>query len=266
MNKSEECTIFTSQLRGCHSNLHCNFISWLYWAWNHWGHSFQVVSICLNEEGIHWPGSFSIISESPGFFKLFIWLYFVSVTKVFFDKSGIVNYFLLSFSSSNAWISLTRGLVHLRSFLLLLSRVRTLNESWSMIGFSNFKHGMSMAFFSFTFLAEVEVWTDTALISNSLDWSCIAAITYYSWMNFHFLVSSFLAEIISNHSLESLSSIWFYFLSKNLNQTLVKAALEFSCTIASSTRKSSFVDLWSIASEANQLAVIVVNLLLFWLV
>jgi hypothetical protein len=61
-----------------------------------------------------------------------------------------------------------------------------------------------MSFAGFAFLTEIKVWTDTALVSDPLDRAHTAAVADNALMDLHCLFLSFLANVVSNHSLEGL--------------------------------------------------------------
>jgi len=71
---------------------------------------------------------------------------------------------------------------------------------------------------SLTLLAEVEVRTHTALVSDSLNGRDTASITSHSLMHLHGLVCSLLAKIVNHQSLESLSSVGLHIIFHNLEQ------------------------------------------------
>jgi hypothetical protein len=66
---------------------------------------------------------------------------------------------------------------------------------------------MRVLLLSLTFLAEVEVRADTALVSDSLDWRSVAAIADNIVVELAGLISSLLAQVVNHHSLEGLGSV-----------------------------------------------------------
>ena len=66
-------------------------------------------------------------------------------------------------------------------YILILVLARY--ESRSLVSSSNLKHRMRMSFLGFALFAEVKVWADTALVSDTLDWVSLASITSYALVN-----------------------------------------------------------------------------------
>lgn len=112
-------------------------------------------------------------------------------------------------------------------------------------------------------LAEVEVGTDTALVSDALNWVDTAAIAGDRLMNLSSLLVLLFGQIVSDLSLEALSGEGLDLLLENLDQALEKGALKFASAIASSAGESLLVDLSAVASEADESVLLVVHLLLF---
>jgi hypothetical protein len=107
-----------------------------------------------------------------------------------------------------------------------------------VILFSDLQEGMGMGLGLFASLAEIEVWTDTALVSNASNWGHITAITSHFLMHFLLLLLSLLSQVLANHSLELLSGEGFDLFTDNLIDILHVLVLHNSCSIAFSARQS----------------------------
>ena len=83
-----------------------------------------------------------------------------------------------------------------------------------------------MSFLGFALFAEVKVWADTALVSDTLDWVSLASITSYALVNLCQLVSSLFTKVIHHQSLEGLGGVGFDFLSKDLDQVIEEFAVK----------------------------------------
>lgn len=176
----------------------------------------------------------------------------MSITKVFLNKSGIVDDFLFSWSllGARSW-----GLANIWLLTLVdintLVRVLALNESWCLFGSSDLKHWVLVNLLSLTFFTQIKVMTNTAFVSDSLNWTNLTAITSNTGMHLGLLVSSSLSKVINHQSLESLGSIGMNFFSKHLNQVIEEFAVEGTWSVASSARKSFLINFGTITSEAD---------------
>lgn len=122
-----------------------------------------------------------------------------------------------------------------------------------------------MLFLGFTLLAEVEVWADTALVSNALDWVDLATITGNSLMDLKSLISRFFVQIVNHKSLESLSSVRLDLFFDNLLHVLEGSTLDLACSVTFSAWEALLIDLGSVTSEASQSVIRVFNLFLLLL-
>ena len=64
-----------------------------------------------------------------------------------------------------------------------------------------------MLLFNFTLVTEIKVRADTALVSDALDGSGVAAITDNIVVDLTSLISSLLAQVVNHHSLEGLGCV-----------------------------------------------------------
>lgn len=101
MSKSKEGLIASWELWRGHLHRDSDGITFLdSLLQNEWD-ALKIITIGVDEDGVLWPGSLSIVSKSPRLSEGLIWQDFVLVTKAFFDESGVVrNNFLL-------WLSLS---------------------------------------------------------------------------------------------------------------------------------------------------------------
>jgi hypothetical protein len=74
-------------------------------------------------------------------------------------------------------------LAFVKIYVYILILVLARYESRSLVSSSNLKHRMRMSFLGFALFAEVKVWADTALVSDTLDWVNLASITSYALVN-----------------------------------------------------------------------------------
>ena len=152
---------------------------------------FQIIPICLNERGIFRPIRVTSVSEGPSLLKGLACKDRITITETFLNESSLmINSLFLRFFIQISWSRLIHRridrLIHERAFILRMA----LNEHRGMLRFSYLQEKMRMWFFSFTLFAEIEIWASAALISDTLNWSGIAPITWYTFMDLWCLISS----------------------------------------------------------------------------
>jgi hypothetical protein len=94
-----------------------------------------------------------------------------------------------------------------------------------LLRLSYLKERMTMHLLYFASITEVEVWTDAALISDTLNRTNSTAIAGYSIMDLRGLFSSSFTKVVNHQSLEGLSSIRLDFLLNYLDKISVKFIL-----------------------------------------
>jgi len=222
MNKSKECTVLAWKLRGSQGNLNSDFIAWFDESFQFLRNWIHCIAICLDKECVLRPVIIAVISESPLFDKGLLWNYLESISEILFHKSCIVDYFLLSFFS----LASTFLLLGSSIYIDIKVGIGALDESWRLGRLPNLEHGVLVIFLNFTFLAEIEVWADTALVPNSSNWLNSAPITSNIAMNLSSLISCLLSEIVHHESLEGLSGVGFHFISHSFHQSLVEGIMK----------------------------------------
>jgi len=95
VDESEEGNVVTCDLGGFHLNGNVDFLSRLHYLQDALRRSLEVITICLNKEGVFRPVEFASISESPCLDELFSSEERESITEAFLDESSLVNDLLL---------------------------------------------------------------------------------------------------------------------------------------------------------------------------
>jgi hypothetical protein len=105
-------------------------------------------------------------------------------------------------------------------------RVRTLEEGWGVLGSSNLEERVAMVSLLLTFLTEVEIGADAALIADTLNRSDTATVTGNALVNLRSLISCLLPKVVNHKSLKGLSCIGLYLLLDNLYKIAIELVLE----------------------------------------
>lgn len=85
---------------------------------------------------------------------------------------------------------------------------------------------MSVTLISFAFLTEIKVWADTAFVSDSLDWACLASVAGYIGMDLCLLVCCLFTQVVNHESLECLGSVGLNLISHDLDYFIEELVVE----------------------------------------
>lgn len=194
MDKSKEGNIVSWLSRGSHSESNIDFSGRQNWTFNSERNSTEIIAISLNKESIFWPLSITWISESPWFGELLASKYWESIAEALLHKPSLIEDFLVSWLFlAFSWHALVliawwNAALHWLVVLLILA----VDKSWCMFSLSDFQEWMTVSFLSFAFITKVEVWADTALITDSLNRTSLASVTSYTVMNLRSLIGRLL--------------------------------------------------------------------------
>lgn len=205
VSKSEEGLIASWELWRGHLDVDGHSVSLLDLLFQNEWNTLEIISVSVDEDGVFWPGSLSVVSESPGLDEALVWQDFVLVTEAFLDESSVVDYNIL------LWLSLSPIATLLCSIVLADEFVRDL------VWVSDLEKSVRMVDFCLTLFAKVEVRVHSALVSDTLDWVAVTIVTDDVLMDdLSLLLLLFLKEV-NNH----LSKVRLVFRSNLLSKVLV---------------------------------------------
>ena len=115
---------------------------------------------------------------------------------------------------------------------------------------------MLMGFINLASFTEIKISTDTALVSDTLNWASSTSVAGNLVMYLRGLLSSSLTKMINHQSLERLSGIGLNLFLDNLDKIGVELVLEGAGTVASSARHALLVDLGSVTLKAHDAFII----------
>lgn len=205
VSKSEEGLIASWELWRGHLDVDGHSVSLLDLLFQNEWNTLEIISVSVDEDRVFWPGSLSVVSESPGLDEALVWQDFVLVTEAFLDESSVVDYNIL------LWLSLSPIATLLCSIVLADEFVRDL------VWVSDLEKSVRMVDFCLTLFAKVEVRVHSALVSDTLDWVAVTIVTDDVLMDdLSLLLLLFLKEV-NNH----LSKVRLVFRSNLLSKVLV---------------------------------------------
>jgi hypothetical protein len=205
VSKSEEGLIASWELWRGHLDVDGHSVSLLDLLFQNEWNTLEIISVSVYEDGVFWPGSLSVVSESPGLDEALVWQDFVLVTEAFLDESSVVDYNIL------LWLSLSPKATLLCILVLADEFVRDL------VWVSDLEKSVRMVDFCLTLFAKVEVRVHSALVSDTFDWVAVTIVTDDVLMDdLSLLLLLFLKEV-NNH----LSKVRLVFRSNLLSKVLV---------------------------------------------
>jgi hypothetical protein len=201
------------------------------------------VEVSIHSLQLHlWPSSHTGVLEYPSLFKFRPnenwsrnqnWLMAFGLEWLHQGRQGWHGNL-----AGSAWNNLRREIV------------LALQECWSLAWMSDLEHWVWWIHPIFALFAEVEVVSDSTLVSYSQNRISVAPVASDLWVNNFGLLLSPALEMSRQHFLVLLSAVGLHLVAQNLLQIFEELIVDLACSIAFLARETIFIDHLAIAFEA----------------